>query len=96
MTVLRISTDGQTDPTVTLSLEGKLDEAGAALLVQRCRELVAAGHSVDLDLRCLRYANTSGVDALITLRAEEVRLIGASPLIQGLLSLELSRSSRQH
>ena len=92
--MLRISTSGETERTVTLSLEGKLDEAGAALLVQRCQELVAAGSRVDLDLRCLRYADADGVRALNDLRAGKIRLFGASPLVQGLLSLALSHQSR--
>ena len=84
--MLRISRRSEDGQRMTLELEGKLDQARVALLEAECEELIAAGAGVEIDLACLRFADTAGVQSLTRLRARGVRLVGATPLVERLLS----------
>jgi len=81
--VLRITSTGSVT-LKTVLLDGKL----SGPWVEEARAVISALGSADtlcLNLEHLTFADQSGIDLLRTLRREGIRLIGASPLIEGLL-----------
>jgi hypothetical protein len=75
--------------TQVLKVDGLLSAEDTDVLLGACDEVT--GRLV-LDLSDLRFADRRGVDALRTLRARGIDLIGLSPY----LDLLLSRSGRDH
>ena len=78
---LRIRTIGQ-GPPVALALDGRLTGDEVAELRRAIDEI---GGEVLLDLAGLQFADRPGVSALRELKAQGVRIAGASPYITLLL-----------
>ena len=69
----------------TINLEGKL----IGPWIDELRSVVASArlkYAVWLDLAHLSFADAAGIDLLRAFRRDGIRLVGASPLIEGLLA----------
>lgn len=82
--MLRITQKGSVTLT-TIDLEGKLlgpwiDELRSVIATARVRDAVC------LNLAHLSFADVAGIDLLRAFRREGIQLVGASPLIEGLLA----------
>ena len=79
----------------TVELDGKL----VGPWVDEVRTTVATlrgGRTVRLDLQHLSFADAAGLKLLCTLRREGILLVGASPLIDGLLASQGGQQVQQH
>jgi hypothetical protein len=70
------------DPGTAVKVDGWLDAAGVAALLEACAR---SPSPLVLDLTDLRDADPDGVAALLRLAASDVTIVGASPYIQLLL-----------
>lgn len=82
--MLRITQRGSVTLT-TIDLEGKLlgpwiDELRSVVASARVRDAVC------LNLAHLSFADAAGIDLLRAFRRDGIQLVGASPLIEGLLA----------
>ena len=91
--MLRIAHSGSMT-IATLGLDGKL----VGPWVDEVRTTVAAlrkEHGVCLNLQHLSFADADGLRLLCALRCDGVELVGASPLIAGLLETHRDRAARE-
>jgi anti-anti-sigma regulatory factor len=70
---------------VNLILQGRIVAAWADLLERECRQLIASGCHVALDLSEVFYIGRSGCEALSRLGKAGARIFGCSPLIAATL-----------
>ena len=82
--MLRITHTGSVT-LATIALDGKLlgpwvDELGSMMA------MLGAKDAVRLNLEHLTFADAAGIEMLRKVRSDGVQLIGASPLIEGLLA----------
>jgi anti-anti-sigma regulatory factor len=78
----------------TLDVDGKL----VGPWVDEMRTTVAAlrrEHSVCLNLQHLSFADAAGLSLLCTLRHDGILLVGASPLIDGMLKVHIDQSAHE-
>ena len=76
--MMRITEISRSESVVRLRLEGRLTQTDTADLLAAVGEPLTSGRSVLLDLADLSFADASGAEALIALRAKGVVLVGCS------------------
>ncbi|HUR96417.1 MAG TPA: hypothetical protein VMY76_17695 [Gemmatimonadales bacterium] len=86
--VLRISTRIAEGTPVRLKLEGNLTGEWVVLLQHECRRYLDARETLELDLVGVGFIDRPGVAMVRGLLARNVRLVGASALVDALLGLE--------
>ena len=83
--VLRISSRQTEGTPVRLTLEGNITGEWVVLLQDECRRHLAARESLELDLVGVGFIDRAGVALVRGLLARNVRLIGATALVDTLL-----------
>jgi ABC-type transporter Mla MlaB component len=86
--VLRISSRIEAGTRVHLKLEGNITGEWVELLQEECRRHLDAREALELDLAGVGFVDRAGVALVRWLLARHVRLVGASSLVDTLLSPE--------
>lgn len=86
--MLRVTEVGTDNGRRALRLEGRIAGPWASVVEERCRELLAAGGNLRLDLAAVTYVDRRGATALRWLQESDVELDGCSQLIRELLFRE--------
>jgi anti-anti-sigma regulatory factor len=86
--MLMIPRVGASQQWGTLKLEGKLLGPWVGELETACREALATGSPVCLDLRDLTFVDTEGARLLASVIRDGAQVTGCSGFIAGMLDLE--------
>ena len=83
--MLRIRRVGETTTEIVLKLEGRIAYQEGLLLRVECARWQRRFRSIVLDLSDVTLVDPTGIRILRTMLADQVRIAGASPLIQQML-----------
>jgi anti-anti-sigma regulatory factor len=86
--MLMITRVDSSDHRGTLKLEGKLLGPWVGELETACREVLATGSPVCLDLRDLTFVDTEGARLLASVIRDGAQVTGCSGFVAGMLDLE--------
>jgi ABC-type transporter Mla MlaB component len=84
--MLRVTPRPQRGSVECLALEGRLTRDRLPRFEETCREVLARGVALELDLSGVRFVDPHGAAALQALRREGVALVGASGFLDVLLA----------
>ena len=82
MDVLRVTTSGETDSTVTLQVEGEVTSVWSSVLESECLRYLKTHKNLVLDFSGVTRVDRHGARILTTLQARHVRLINCWPLLE--------------
>lgn len=87
--MLRITQVSEDSDSVCLKVEGRVIGDWVSVLARTCGSCLSQKRQITLDISGVTYIDRRGVDTLTRISGENVRLTGATLLVQALLERQV-------